>query len=157
VILSCGAILQVWQIIVSIKERKQNLDTTGDPWDGRTLEWATSSPPPAYNFAIIPEVHERDAFWDMKQKRDVSGTKAPKPHYEDIVMPKNTAVGIYISAFAFLAGFGFVWHITWLIVLGLASAVVTVIMRSFDEHTEEVISAAEVERIEANKISFYEQ
>jgi cytochrome o ubiquinol oxidase subunit 1 len=150
IIIACGAALQVWQIIVSIKQRKQNLDTTGDPWDGRTLEWATASPPPIYNFAVIPEVHDRDAWWDMKEKKLSS---LPKK-YEDIEMPKNTAMGIYISGFAFLMGFGFVWHIIWLIALGLIGAVACVIVRSFDEETEYVIPAAEVARIEKNKISF---
>ena len=154
IILSCGALLQVWQIIVSIKQRRQNLDTTGDPWDGRTLEWATSSPPPIYNFAIIPEVQDRDAWWDMKEKKVNVAKKAPL-HYEDIEMPKNTAMGIYISGFAFLAGFGFVWHIIWAIALGLVGAIACVIVRSFDEHTEYVIPAAEVARIEAEKIPYY--
>jgi len=157
VILSCGALLQVWQIIWSVMQRRrpENIDTTGDPWDGRTLEWATFSPPPVYNFAIIPEAGERDAWWEMKEETRGKRQETIKK-YEDIEMPRNTAMGIYISGFAFLAGFGFVWHIVWMIVLGLVGAIACVIIRSFDEETEYVIPAAEVARIEANKIPYYE-
>jgi cytochrome o ubiquinol oxidase subunit 1 len=141
IIIALGAALQVWQIIVSVKQRKENLDTSGDPWNGRTLEWATSSPPPVYNFAIIPEVKDRDAFWEIKRKNVIARSRgagissgddeailtsnsmnrllrsAALPRndkervYEDIIMPKNTAMGIYISGFAFLMGFAMVWQI----------------------------------------------
>jgi cytochrome o ubiquinol oxidase subunit 1 len=149
VIIACGALVQVLQVIVSIMERKQNMDTTGDPWNGRTLEWSTLSPAPFYNFAVIPEVHSRDAFWEMKKQN------APLPvNYEDIELPKNTAMAIYLSAFIFLFGFAMVWHIIWLIVLSLIASIVCVIIRSFDEHTEYILPAAEVERIEtARKLS----
>jgi len=160
-IIACGAAFQIAQMIVSIKQRKQNIDTTGDPfdatqgrsersrmsdpWSGRTLEWATSSPPPVYNFAIIPEVRGRDAFWEAK-KRGIE--KSEKTRYEDIEMPKNTAMGIYLSGFAFLFGFAIVWHILWLALLGLFGAIACIIVRSFDEETEYVIPAAEVAKIE---------
>ncbi len=143
IIIVCATLLQILQIIISIKQRKQNMDKTGDPWNGRTLEWATSSPAPVYNFAVIPEVHSREPFWDMKQ------SKQPTPVYEDIVMPKNTAMGIYVSGFLFLFGFAMVWHINWLSILGLIGAVACVIVRSLDEDTEYTIPAAEVARIEA--------
>lgn len=151
IIIALGAALQVWQIILSVKQRKRNLDTTGDPWDGRTLEWATSSPPPLYNFAIVPVVHERDAFWEMKK----AGPKKTAPRYEDIEMPKNTAMGIYISCFAFLLAFAIIWHIGWLAAVGLIGAIACVIIRSFDEDTEYIISAAKVAKIEAGKIPYY--
>src|SRR5262249_5912513 len=83
-----GVGLQVLQLIVSIKERHQTRDLTGDPWNGRTLEWSTTSPPPFYNFALIPEVHQKDAFWVMKHQKVVD--QSPKK-YEDIHMPKNTS------------------------------------------------------------------
>ena len=120
------------------------MDTTGDPWNGRTLEWATASPPPFYNFAVIPEVRDRDAFWEMKR----SGTAHASVKYEDIVVPQNTAMGIYISAFIFLFGFAMVWHSSALAIVGFVGAITCVIVRSFDEHTEYVLSAAEVEEIE---------
>ena len=140
---------QVWQIIVSIRDKKQHLDTTGDPWNGRTLEWATSSPPPTYNFAIIPEVKSRDAFWEMKQTK-----KAVKPQFIDIHMPKNTAVGIYIAGFVFLIGFGFVWHLVWLVLIGFIGAVACLIRRAFDEDTEYIIPAEEVEKQERERKSY---
>jgi cytochrome o ubiquinol oxidase subunit I len=145
-IIGLGTLLQIVQIVVSFKNRKQLRDLTGDPWNGRTLEWATSSPPAEYNFAIIPTVQGRDAFWEMKQ----SGVKA-EPVYEDIVMPKNTAMGIYVSGFVFLMGFALVWHITWLIFFGLIGAVVCLVARALDEHTEYIIPAEEVKKIEESR------
>ncbi len=143
-IITCGVVFQILQIIVSIKQRKQNLDKTGDPWNGRTLEWSTPSPVPFYNFAVIPQITSGDAFWEMKRN------KKPKEKikYEDIHLPKNTAMGIYISVFVFLMGFAFVWHIYWLALLGIIGAIACVIIRTFDEDTEYVLTAAEVEKIE---------
>lgn len=148
IIISAGVVFQIVQIVVSIKQRKQNLDTTGDPWNGHTLEWATKSPPPVYNFAVIPKVRERDAFWDMKRRGE---NQKPKK-YEDIVLPKNTAMGIYLSGFALLIGFAFVWHIVWLIIAGIVGVIICVIIRSLDEDTETVIAAAEVEKMEAQNM-----
>lgn len=142
-IIVLGVALQVAQIVASIMQRKQLADTTGDPWGARTLEWSTSSPPPAYNFAAIPEVHERDVFWDMKQNG------RPKLPLTDIHMPKNTATGIYISIFAFLAGFGFVWEIVWLVVVSIIGIVVVFVAKGFNEHSEYTIPAAGVARLEA--------
>jgi cytochrome o ubiquinol oxidase subunit I len=146
ILISCGVITQVYQLIVSFKARKHHLDTTGDPWNGRTLEWATTSPPPFYNFAVIPTVTSHDAYWYMKK----SGRQISK-HYEDIEMPKNTGMGIYISAFSFVFGFGIVWHIYWLIILGLIGAIACVIIRAFDEETEYEVTAEQLAKIEASK------
>lgn len=137
-----GVVLQLIQIAASFIQRRQLADTTGDPWDGRTLEWSTPSPPAFYNFAAIPTVTSRDAFWQMKHDG------RPQTDYQAIHMPRNTASGIYLSAFAFLAGFGFVWHITWLIVVGLLGIILCVISRLFDEHTEYHLPAARVQAIE---------
>jgi cytochrome o ubiquinol oxidase subunit 1 len=144
-VILAGATLQIVQIVVSIRERKKNLDATGDPWNGRSLEWSTSSPPPFYNFAIVPTVTSRQPFWDMKQ----TGTHNKKLKYEDFHMPKNTALGIYIAGFAFLFGFAMVWHIFWLAIVCIIGGVVCVIIRTFDEDTEYVVTAAEVAKIES--------
>lgn len=139
-----GFCFLVRQLLVSIKERKQNMDTTGDPWNGRTLEWATASPPHEYNFAVIPEVHERDAFWTMKHKA------RKKPHYEDILMPKNTSLTPFIGGFSFLLGFCLIWHIMWLAAVGLLGILVCLIVRLSEDETEKRISAKEVEKIETS-------
>ncbi len=144
-IIALGLTLQVVQILASIMQRKQLADTTGDPWNARTLEWSTASPPPAYNFAAIPEVHDRDVFWKMKQDG------RPELPQENIHMPKSTASGIYISVFAFLAGFGFVWEIVWLVVVSIIGIVVVFIMKGFDEDSEYTLPAAEVARLEQDR------
>lgn len=147
IIIACAIVMQVVQIVVSIMQRKKHMDKTGDPWNGRTLEWATSSPPPFYNFAVIPTVTTRDAFWEMK-KNNPSFAKATAGKYEDIHMPKNTAMGIYISGFIFVIGFAMVWRIYWLAIAGLIGAITCVVIRTFDENTEYVLTAKEVERLE---------
>lgn len=143
IVIMVGVALQIAQIIASFIQKNHLRDTTGgDPWDGRTLEWATPGPPPFYNFTAIPVVSTVDAHWHAKQQ----GIK--KPVYEDIHMPKNTAAGIYISLFATLASFAFVWNIIWLIVVSLIGIVVAFIRRGFDEDSEYTLPAAEVQKIE---------
>ncbi len=145
VLLSIGTLLLVVQVGYSIWKRKEHTDVTGDPWNGRTLEWSTPSPPPFYNFAHIPKVFSRDAFWQMKK----DGIKPSREKFEDIEMPKNTAVGIYISVFALLLGFAMSWQIYWLAIASLIGAVVIAVRRSFDESTEYVVKASEVAKIES--------
>lgn len=144
-----GVGFQILQLIVSFFLRRQNKDITGDPWNGRTLEWSTSSPAPVYNFAIIPKVKDRDWFWVTKRHESTLHTPA---RYDDIHLPKNTPMGMYIAAGSFIFGFAVIWHIWWLAAIGLLSAVAFVIIRSFDEDTEFTISAAEVAKIEAQRI-----
>jgi cytochrome o ubiquinol oxidase subunit 1 len=145
-VIMAGVGFQILQIIVSVWKRKENIDITGDPWNGRTLEWSTRSPAPFYNFAVLPEVTSRDAFWAMKQSK----TKK-KSQYEDIDMPKNTGMGIFIAGFAFSFGFAVVWHILWLAIVGLVGVVAVVIIRLSDEETEYTISATKLEKLEAKR------
>ncbi len=146
-LIGIGALFQVAQIIVSIRDREKNRDTSGDPWNGRTLEWSTASPPPFYNFAVVPTVTGRDAWWENKQKmRDARTGRGQE--YQNIEMPKNTAMAIYLSAFAFLASFAFVWHIVWMQIFGLAGVIVCIIIRSLDENTEYTVTAQELEKFE---------
>lgn len=145
-IIAAGVAVQLLQVIVSIFQRNWHgvRDTTGDPWNGRTLEWSTPSPAPFYNFPAIPVVTDRDAWWAMKQ----SGAAAREPEYEDIVLPKNSGLGIIIAGFAFLVGFGFVWHMWWLLPVGFVGIIASIIIRTNDEAPNYVIPAAEVAAME---------
>lgn len=139
VIILCGVATQIYLVIKSIRERKK---ASGDPWNGRTLEWATTSPPPFYNFAVVPPVKSHEPFWDLKKEG------IPPKKYEDIECFKNTGWGIYISIFAFLGGFGVVWQIIWLIALGLIGVIACVIILSFDDEMEYILPAEEVAKLE---------
>lgn len=144
-LIACGILCQLIQFYVSIRDRDQNRDLTGDPWGGRTLEWATSSPPPFYNFAIVPQVHERDAFWEMKEKGEAYKQPA---HYEEIHMPKNSGAGIVIAAFATVFGFAMIWHIWWMAIASFIGIVATWIIKSFDEDVDYYVPVAKVEKLE---------
>lgn len=125
----CGIGFQVLQLIKSIKQKDR--DTTGDPWNGRTLEWSTTSPPPLYNFARLPKVTELDEFWVMKQ--------TPVKHKEEVhhfEMPKNSAAGLIISAFSFIFSFAMVWHIFWLAGVGLLGVIISLIIRLSNDDFE---------------------
>ncbi|WP_110708952.1 cytochrome o ubiquinol oxidase subunit I [Salinicola sp. CR57] len=147
VVIAAGIACIVIQLIVSIRDREKNRDLTGDPWDGRTLEWSTSSPPPNYNFAYLPKVDSIDSYWEMKQqpggfKRELA-TK-----FEDVHMPKNTAEGPILSLFSLFFGFALIWHIWWLVGLGAIGMFVTFMFRIFNKDTDYHVSAAEVEKTE---------
>jgi cytochrome o ubiquinol oxidase subunit 1 len=144
-IICIGICLQLVQLYVSIRDREQNRDVTGDPWGGRTLEWAISSPPPFYNFAEIPEGSEIDAFWKMKQ--DGQYPPAPKT-YNKIHMPKNTGVGVFIGAFSLIFGFAMIWQIWWMAIGGLVGIVASMIIRSFDDDVDYYVPVEVVEKTE---------
>ncbi|MDZ5613625.1 cytochrome o ubiquinol oxidase subunit I [Achromobacter xylosoxidans] len=141
--------LGIWfllqQVFVSVRQRKRNQDITGDPWDGRTLEWSISSPAPFYNFAHVPHVDELDQFWEDKQ----NGKAYKRPaKYEDIHMPKNTAAGVFIGAFGLVMCFALIWHIWWLSIVGFVGMIGSFIVRAYDRDVDYWVPAAEVERIE---------
>lgn len=147
-IICLGVFFQLLQLAVSIIQRNKNRDVTGDPWDGRTLEWSTVSPTPEYNFAILPEVTERDAFWEMKQRGKTLPSKAEP--FQDIHLPKNTPDALFIAIFAFVAGFGFIWHIWWLAIVATIGVIVIVFAHTLREGDgERVIPAAKVAALEA--------
>lgn len=137
-VVMAGIGFQILQLLVSFKQRKRNRDTTGDPWNGRTLEWSTISPAPHYNFAVMPQITDRDAFWSMKQTKS---DKATATHYQAFTMPKNSPYGLYIAACSFIVGFAVVWHIWWVVPLGLLGLIICVVIRTADDHTETIISA----------------
>jgi cytochrome o ubiquinol oxidase subunit 1 len=137
-----GVGFQILQLVYSIWKRNDNRDLTGDPWNGRTLEWSTTSPAPEYNFAVIPEVTGRDAFWTAKHK------KAVTPEYEDIHLPNNSGFPVIIAALAFMGGFGVVWHIWWLAIAGLFGIILCVIIRTTSGEHEHKLTAAKVAQLE---------
>jgi cytochrome o ubiquinol oxidase subunit 1 len=144
-IIMLGMICLAVQLVVSIRERDEALDLSGDPWNGRSLEWATSSPAAPYNFAVLPKVESRDALWDMKQR----GVAYDRPEkYEDIVMPKNTYAGLAIGVAAGVFGFAAIWWMWWLAVLSVAVIAATIIYRASDDDDEFVMTASEVKAIE---------
>ncbi|MGF6742778.1 cytochrome o ubiquinol oxidase subunit I [Paraburkholderia atlantica] len=134
----------VAQVFVSIRDRKQNLDLTGDPWNGRTLEWATSSPPPFYNFAVTPLANSIDAFHEAKKR----GLPPPPRSYEPIHMPRSTGVPFIVNVFILLLCFALIWHIWWLAGVSFIATIATLIIRSYDDDTDYYVPAEEVERIE---------
>jgi cytochrome o ubiquinol oxidase subunit 1 len=144
-LIALGIAAMIVQLVVSVRRRNEALDLTGDPWDGRTLEWLTSSPPAPYNFAVVPEVRESDAFHEMKRR----GVAYQRPAgYPDIVMPRNTGIGVIIGGLAFVLGFAMVWHIWWLAIGSGLGILIAVVIRTFDDDTEFVMPAAEVQAIE---------
>jgi cytochrome o ubiquinol oxidase subunit 1 len=148
VVIFLGILCQIAQLYVSIRTREQRRDLTGDPWNGRTLEWATSSPPPAYNFAVMPKVETIDAFWEMKRR----GLTAVEPSYETIEMPRNSPTGFVTAFFAVVTGFAMIWHIWWIVILGLLAAAVTVLVFGWSENREREIPANEIARMERARL-----
>jgi cytochrome o ubiquinol oxidase subunit 1 len=143
-IIAIGIAGFVIQIAVSIKNRDKLRDTTGDPWNGRTLEWATSSPPPPYNFAFTPVVHDLDAWYDMKERQ----AQRPEAGFRPIHMPRNTGAGVIVSAFAMAMGFGMVWYMWWLAALGFVGMIVAAVAHTFNYKRDYYVPADEVARLE---------
>jgi cytochrome o ubiquinol oxidase subunit 1 len=144
----CGIALQITQLFVSIRTREQRRDTTGDPWDGRTLEWSTASPPPSFNFAVLPHVTREDAYWDTKMKEREAKRLPEEPKYESIEMPRHSATGFITAFFATATGFAMIWHIWWLVALGLVGAYATFVVFAWRDVSETRIPAAQVARID---------
>ncbi len=144
-VIAAGIAAMFIQFYVSVRDRKANMDRTGDPWNARSLEWATSSPPPFYNFATLPTITSLEQHWDDKQ----NGRAWQRPaHYEDIHMPRNTASGVVISVFSLVLCFALVWHMWALAVVGLVGVIATFVLRSYDRDVDYYVPAAEVKRIE---------
>ncbi|APG03564.1 cytochrome o ubiquinol oxidase subunit I [Luteibacter rhizovicinus DSM 16549] len=145
VLIAGGIAAFLIQIFVSIKRREALRDVTGDPWHGRTLEWSTSSPPPSYNFAFTPVIHEADAWWQMKERNAARRTEG----YLPIHMPKNTAAGVYIAGFAFVIGFAMIWHMFIIAGLAFLGLLVTAIGHTFNYKRDYYIPADVVARTES--------
>jgi cytochrome o ubiquinol oxidase subunit 1 len=147
-IILAGIILQVAQLAVSIRRRQALRDETGDPWNGRSLEWATSSPPPAFNFAVLPRVEGTEAYWSMKQRARQRAGLGEEPRYTDIEMPRNSPTGFICAFFATLMGFALIWHIWWMVALAAAGAYATFVVFAWRDRVEYVIPAETVARID---------
>ena len=143
-IIFAGVGCQIIQLIVSIRDRHKNV-AGPDPWNGRTLEWATTSPPPFYNFATMPAVQTRDDFWDSKKHPREA---AP---YESFLLPRNSVVGPLIGLLSLVGGFGIVWHIWWAASLSLLAIITTIIIRISNDDTEYRLTAKRVEKLEAER------
>ncbi|WP_303854627.1 cbb3-type cytochrome c oxidase subunit I [Salinicola salarius] len=146
----CGAIVILFamlflliQLWVSVRDRHHNNVFVGDPWDGRSLEWATSSPPPEYNFPVIPEVFSRDAF--MAEKEQGKAYQVPD-EFPDIVMPANSAMGVIIAVTGTAMAFGLTWYMWWLVILSAMVTLVAIIARGYVRKTTRTIPGDEVRR-----------
>jgi len=142
--IAAGIACMFIQFYVSIRNREALKDTTGDPWDGRTLEWATSSPPPDYNFAFTPVAHDGDAWADMKKR----GYQRPTSGFTSIHMPSNTATGIILSALSVSFSVGMIWYMWWLAGLSFLGILAVAIGHTFNYKRDFYIPEEEVVRIE---------
>jgi len=154
-IILCAIGVQALQLRISIKTRAQRRDLTGDPWNGRSLEWSLASPPPAFNYAVLPHVEQAEPYWDMKQRAIEAGNlNTPEPAYTAINVPRNSATGFICAFFAVLLGFSLIWHIWWLAILGLAGAFATFVVFAWRDVDEETIPVEQVALLDrANRIA----
>jgi cytochrome o ubiquinol oxidase subunit I len=154
-IASVGAIMitvaiavQVMQLVVSIRNREALRDLTGDPWDGRSLEWATPSPPPVFNFPVLSHVTGEDAYWAMKRRARQEAGARHETDYQPIEMPRNSPTGFVCAFFATVMGFALIWHIWWMVIAGFIGAFATFVVFAWRDHDEYEIPADEVARID---------
>src|SRR5262249_14118436 len=149
VVIFAGIVCQIVQLVVSIRHREELRDVTGDPWNARTLEWSTASPPPAWNFALLPQVAGRDAYWAQKKIAHETGTQAVQPRkYEPIEVPTNTAAGFVNAFFAVVTGFALIWHIWWMAALGLLGVFATFLAFAFRDEEEVEIAAKTIAKFD---------
>jgi cytochrome o ubiquinol oxidase subunit 1 len=149
VLLSCCAVAcQVIQLVVSIRNRAMLRDVTGDPWDGRSLEWATPSPPPSFNFAVLPNVEGEEPYWQIKRRAIESQQMSEEPDYEPIEMPRNSPTGFITAFFTTITGFALIWHIWWLVGVGIVAAYAVFVWFAWRDVEEYEIPAAEVARVD---------
>jgi cytochrome o ubiquinol oxidase subunit I len=152
-LITCGIVLQIVQLVVSIRRREQLRDETGDPWDGRSLEWATPSPPPAFNFAVLPQVSGEDAFWEVKRRAAEQTQSDQRSGYRDIEIPRNSATGFVSAFFATIMGFALIWHIWWMVAAGTIGAFAAFVVFAWRDHEEDLVPAEEVARIDRHGLA----
>src|SRR4029077_18115197 len=142
-----GIALTAVHLAVSIRDRERNRDVTGDPWNGRTLEWSPPSPPPVRNFSRMPQVDRVDAFWAMKQQRGTA-RDCVKRTYETMHIPRNNPTGFFLAFFAVLLGFSLIWRIWWGAGLGLLGAIVVCLVQAWRTDGEIEVPAEKVAAFE---------
>jgi len=147
ILILLGIALTGVQLAVSIRRRELNRDVTGDPWNGRTLEWSTPSPPPPWNFSDLPQVGREDAFWAMKQQRGTAQDRK-KRTYEAIHIPRNNPTGFFLAFFAVLLGFSLIWRIWWGAGFGLLGVLVVCLMQAWRTDGEIEVPAEKVAAFE---------
>jgi len=145
VLILIGIVLQVTQLVVSIRRRESLRDVTGDPWNGRTLEWSTASPPPSFNYAVLPNVEGDEAYWGMKRHAREAD---PEPQYTDIEMPRNSSTGFICAFFSTVMGFALIWHIWWLVGVAFVGAYAVFVMLAWRDRHEDVIPADVAARLD---------
>ncbi|GJD42863.1 Cytochrome bo(3) ubiquinol oxidase subunit 1 [Methylobacterium cerastii] len=149
VLILLGILSMIVQFVVSIRNREALRDLTGDPWNGRTLEWSTASPPPDYNFAFTPVIHDLDAWSDMKKR----GYARPVEGYRAIHMPKNTATGVILGVVSIGFSFAMIWYIWWLAAATFATMFLVTVIHTFNYNRDFYIPAADVVRAEGQRTS----
>jgi cytochrome o ubiquinol oxidase subunit I len=138
--------LTVLQLIVSIRQRRTHRDRTGDPWNGRTLEWSTPSPPPPWNFGRQPVAEQVDAYWHLKYTP--AAPDRPQGSLGDLYIPRNTPVGVFLGFCAVIVGFALIWRISWLAAIGLLGALIVVLRQAWSTDRETRVPAEQVAAIE---------
>jgi cytochrome o ubiquinol oxidase subunit 1 len=146
-LIALGILSFIIQLVVSFMKREELRDLTGDPWNARTLEWSTSSPPPEYNFAFTPVVHDHDSWYDMKNR----GYTRPREGFKPIHMPKNTGTGVILGALSVVFGFAMIWYMWWLVVLSALAMLVVTIGHTFNYKRDFYIPADEVVETEGKR------
>jgi cytochrome o ubiquinol oxidase subunit I len=150
-VMICGVVCQIMQLVVSIRNRDQLRDETGDPWDGRSLEWSIASPPPAFNFAVLPNVHGAEPYWDIKRRAIETQQLATEAQYQAIEMPRNSPTGFITAFFATITGFALIWHIWWMVGVGLVAAYGVFVWFAWRDVDEYVIPAEDVAAIDRER------
>jgi cytochrome o ubiquinol oxidase subunit 1 len=149
-VMLAGVAAQITQLVVSIRRRDSLRDRTGDPWEGRSLEWTTASPPPPYNYAVLPDVHGEEPYWSIKERAERQQRQGP-PNYTAIEMPRHSPTGFVTAFFVTLIGFSLVWHIWWLAISGFIGAYSTFVVFAWRDRADDELSAAEVGRLDAGR------
>jgi cytochrome o ubiquinol oxidase subunit 1 len=156
-IMIAGAACQVAQFVVSIRRREQLRDETGDPWNGRSLEWATASPPPPFNFAVLPNVQGTEPYWEIKRRAIETQQLSAEPRYEPIEVPRNSPTGFITAFFSTMTGFALIWHIWWMVALGIVAAYAVFVWFAWRDTVEYSIPAEEVARYDRERRRAREQ